>query len=73
MNIRVKLEGRPVFEVDRAAYIKAKTRQLRDFGYRDITERHVGEQVDALLAGKKLTVIGKFMEDEIIKPKAGTP
>lgn len=55
--------------MDRAAYVTAKTKQLREFGYA-LTEQHVSDQLDMLLAGKKLgtglTVIGSFMEDEVI-------
>ena len=68
--LRVVIEGRPEQEVPREAYVKAKTKQLRAFGYNDLTEEHVNEQVDAVLAKKEfgdgLTVIGKFMEDEIV-------
>jgi len=57
--------------VDRDEYVRAKTRQLREFGYDYLTEKHVDEQVDALLQGKAfgkgLTVIGKFMEGEVIQ------
>lgn len=57
-------------KVNRADYVRAKTKDLREFGYAGLTEKDVDEQIDAILAGKKLgqglTVIGKFMEDEII-------
>lgn len=56
--------------VPRAAYVKAKTKQLREFGYPELTEAEVDAQIDALLTNKKLgdglTVIGMFMEDEVL-------
>lgn len=69
-EIKVKLPGRDVGMCDRAAYVKAKTKQMREFGYPDLTEAHVDEQITALLAGKKfgdgLTVIGMFMDKEVL-------
>ena len=69
-ELRVKIGDREGM-VDRAEYVRAKTHQLREFGYDDLTEKHVDEQVDALLQGKAfgkgLTVIGKFMEGEVIQ------
>lgn len=71
-TLRVQIDDRPITEVPREAYVKAKTKQLREFGYNDLTEEHVNEQVDAVLEGKKfgagLTVIGVFMEGEIQVP-----
>lgn len=56
--------------VPRAAYAKAKHKQLVEFGYTTLTLSHVEEQIDAVLASKTLdsglTVIGGFMEGEII-------
>jgi hypothetical protein len=72
-TLRVNLPGRANVEVLRADYVKAKTAQLREFGYDELTRDHVDAQVTALLAGKKtldegLTVIGKMMEKEVIVP-----
>lgn len=54
----------------RDAYANAKHKQLVEFGYTDLTLSHVQEQIDAVLAGKKLgsglTIIGGFMVGEII-------
>lgn len=53
-----------------AAYVGAKCNQLREFGYANLTEETVREQLLALINGKKLgeglTVIGGFMQDEIL-------
>lgn len=73
LEIEVNIEGRHGM-VDRAAYVTAKTKQLREFGYSGLQEHEVSDQIDALLAGKDigsgLTVIGKFMEGEVIVPEA---
>lgn len=73
MNLlRVKLDGHPIKEVPREAYVKAKTKQLRKFGYRTLTEDEVDKQIDALLGQKSLgdglTVIGMFIKGEIVTP-----
>lgn len=68
MKLKIKIEDR-TDEVDRTVYAKAKLAQMREFGY-DITLKHLDEQIDAVLArkkfGKGLTIIGKFIEDEVI-------
>lgn len=53
-------------EIDRDAYVAAKTKQLRDFGYGDLTEQQVDEQITRILTGQPLDVIGMMMENEII-------
>jgi hypothetical protein len=67
-EIKVNLDGRRG-TVPRAAYIAAKTKQLREFGYADLSEKAVADQLDLVLAGKKvgtgLDVIGGFIEGDI--------
>ena len=53
--------------VDTEKYVKTKTRALREFGYSSLTQDTVREQIAAVLAGKKLSVIGMFIEGDIIK------
>jgi len=69
IELRVNLNGRKGF-VRRSDYVRVKTKQLRDFGYGNLTYADVDKQVDALLEGKKLgeglTVIGAFMKDEVL-------
>ncbi len=69
-TLKVKLEWRGEIEVTRSAYVTAKTKQMREFGYSHVTEKETDEQIDAVLAkkkfGKGLTIIGKFMEGEVI-------
>lgn len=55
--LRMKIDGQ-VRVVDRQDYVKAKTKQLVEFGYSDLTEDTVDKQVSAVLAGEKLNVIG---------------
>lgn len=52
--------------INTQAYVKAKTRDLQKFGYSDLTEDTVRDQVIAILNGEKLTVIGMFMEGDIV-------
>lgn len=56
--------------VSRAEYVRAKTKQLQEFGYPNLTENEVDDQVTALQQKKRigfgLTVIGMFMQDEVI-------
>lgn len=67
--IKVKINDK-VGHVPRGTYVAAKTKQLQEFGYPSLSEQHVNEQIDALLAGKTLsnglTVIGGFMKDEVL-------
>lgn len=66
-DLKVNLNGKTV-TVSRSAYVKAKTAQLREFGYSDLSESAVSEQIDKILAGQKLDVIGMFMQGEVIIP-----
>ena len=68
-ELRVDIEGKKG-TVPRDVYVKAKTKQLREFGYPSLTEADVDAQVDAVLAGKEfghgLTVIGVIMKGEVL-------
>lgn len=70
--LQVCIDGKKL-DVSRADYVRAKTKQLLEFGYAGLEEEHVDEQVDAVLQGKKhgcgLTVIGGFMDGEILGQK----
>lgn len=69
VQVRVCLDGQ-VKLVERARYVEAKLQQLRAFGYATLTREDVDAQVDMVLAktpyGKGLTIIGKFMENELL-------
>jgi hypothetical protein len=47
-------------------YISLKTKDLIEFGYSQLTEQEVFEQVEKILNGDKdLSVIGLFCEDDL--------
>lgn len=51
--------------VSKADYVKAKTGDLKNYGYISLTESSLEEQVDKILAGEKLDIIGMFCESDI--------
>jgi hypothetical protein len=65
--INVNIDGHRA-TVAAAHYIKAKTKQLREFGYPTLTEETVETQLRKILAKQELDVIGMFMEGEIVVP-----
>lgn len=48
-------------------YIEAKTKYLQEFGYATLTKKEVGIQLEKILNGEKLDIIGMFMEKDIVK------
>ncbi len=52
----------------KVAYVAAKTRQLRAFGYRELEQAEVATQLELVLEGKTLgtglTVIGGFIAED---------
>jgi len=68
--IKISIDGRPAITVRKADYVRSKTKDLQEFGYRDLTESAVAEQLEAVLAGKTLadglSVIGGFIEGDIV-------
>ena len=49
-------------------YIRLKTKDLIEFGYTDLTEQEVEEELNKVLSGiEELTIIGEFIEDEELK------
>ena len=57
--------------VSKQHYVTAKTKDLKEFGYESLTEAEVEDQVDKILNGEDLGVIGLFCKDDIqISPKA---
>jgi len=52
--------------VDTYKYIYAKTKDLQEFGYSQLTGDTVKEQLEKILNGEKLSVIGQFMKDDIV-------
>ena len=68
MKLKLEIDYQTAI-AERTHYVKAKTKQLRKFGYANLKESEVDAQVTAILEGKTLenglTVIGGFMKDEI--------
>lgn len=63
INLPDSYETRTVKKKD---YIIMKTKQLKEFGYGNLTEQAVEEQLDKLLKGEALTIIEMFMNNEVI-------
>jgi hypothetical protein len=58
-------------EVDRKAYVAAKTKDLIAFGYNDLTEAHLSEQLQKYLDGaprSDLDVIGMMASRDVKGP-----
>lgn len=72
--ITIELEGRGPQQVPRAAYVRLKTKDLREFGYSNLTEKVVEAQLDLLLDGKEPTdVVGHFIQRDLVLPEAPKP
>ena len=58
-----------IVTVSTADYIRARTKDLIEYGYRDLTEEDLAEQLGFYLAYKdsELTVIGLFLDGEVIR------
>jgi hypothetical protein len=55
-------------KVLKSNYVRLKTKDLIEFGYTDLTEKEVSEQVDKILKGVKdddLSVIGLFCKGDL--------
>ena len=51
----------------RSEYVTAKTKDLQEFGYPNLTEQEVDRQLQKILNGETdLSIIGRFMVDEIV-------
>lgn len=66
-TIKINLDGE-TRTVPKKAYIKAKTGDLQNFGYTNLTEKEVEIQLEKILKGEELDIIGMFMESDIVKP-----
>lgn len=56
---------RPV-DVSKDSFISAKWKDLKEFGYTTLTRDEVANQVEKILNGEKLSVIGMFMKNDIV-------
>jgi hypothetical protein len=62
----LKLVGySPYREVDTQVYIIAKTKQLKEFGYSNLTIDEVTEQLKNVYFEKPLNIIGQFIKEDI--------
>jgi hypothetical protein len=76
-TIKIKRDD-GIVTVAKSDYIVAKTKQLIEFGYKDLEQSHVEEQVNLVLAGKAnmnegLTVIGEMITDDIVLDQPAEP
>lgn len=56
-------------EVKSSDYVKAKTKDLRAFGYEELTESEVENQLNLVLTGGKVNIIGMFIQKDIVRPE----
>ena len=52
-------------EVSKSAYITAKWKDLKAFGYTSLTRKNVVQELDNLLNNQPVTVIGEFMRGDL--------
>ena len=64
--IKVDLEGQ-VVTITKEKYIKAKTKDLKNFGYANLTEKDVADQLEKVINKETLSVIGMFIEKDIVQ------
>ncbi len=64
--IKVYIDYREV-EVKKRDYIDAKLKGLIEFGYTSLKRETVATQLEKALAGKKLDVIGMFIDKDLVK------
>lgn len=51
---------------NRIDYLKAKMKDLIEFGYNDLTLEHVGSQLNKIYGKKELDIIGELMKGDIV-------
>lgn len=58
--------------VSRQQYIEAKTKDLIEFGYTNLTQKHIETQLEHVLKGEDtaLDVIGRFIKSDEVKEVA---
>lgn len=64
-QIKIDLDGRKVV-VDKYVYITAKTKDLIEFGYSNLTSNQVSDQLERVLNNQDLDAIGMFIQKDII-------
>ena len=49
-------------------YVEAKTKDLQEFGYPDLTQEHVRTQLEYVLTSRRpIDIIGSFIEADNVK------
>ena len=64
LNIKIPEWDKPRL-VDLDKYISAKTKSLVEFGYKNLSEKTVLNELIAISNSKKVTVIGEFIKDDL--------
>jgi hypothetical protein len=54
-------------EKTKEKYIKKKLRDLREFGYPNLTEDEVRQQLEKVLNDEPINVIGMFIKSDVVK------
>lgn len=67
-KVYINLEGRKL-SVPKSAYIKAKTGDLKAFGYTTLTEEQVAKSLEKAISGEADEVIAMFIESDLDKSK----
>lgn len=65
-KIKIDLDGR-IISVDKEIYIIAKTKDLIEFGYKNLSESEVESQLDKVIKGEEINIIGMFIQKDIVK------
>jgi len=65
-TIKIDLDGR-IVNVDKEQYISAKTKDLKEYGYESLTRQDVANQLEKVIKGEELDIIGMFIEKDIVK------
>jgi len=66
-TIKINHPTRGVITASTKDYLFAKLCDLQEFGFKDLTESVLRDQLKKIIKNEKLSVIGKFMEDEIVR------
>jgi len=64
-NLKIRVDNREIITT-REAYIAAKTKQLKEFGYGTLTHEEVGKSLDRALAGKATDIISMFIDEDLV-------
>jgi hypothetical protein len=63
-KLKLNLDGKKM-TVNRKDYVRLKTKDLKGFGYNNLTEQEVDDAVTKALEGKAEDVISMFVESDL--------